>query len=257
MKKSVEDAERVSSGASALVCLILFAGTLAFATEKSFSLPAREAAETVEENVPARIVVRLEDFVPVSDVSEIENAPSENTPAPERIDESAIRETLCEQSAPEILPEEEPPPPAPEKSPEPPPEELPPEQKPQEFVPLPRVAQQAPQSPPAPVPVDDSAAKVVAEQTLYGALAEAVSRKKFYPKVARRNGRSGTVFVRVSISEDGEISGFSVEKSSAHKSLVSGAEETLRRVAENFSVPAGTHATLPAVFVVPVIYELN
>ncbi|MBQ9759082.1 MAG: TonB family protein [Opitutales bacterium] len=81
--------------------------------------------------------------------------------------------------------------------------------------------------------------------------------QKFYPKAARRNGRTGPVFVRVSISGDGEISGFSVEKSSAHKSLVSGAEETLRRVAEDFSAPAGTHAALPAAFVVPIIYELN
>lgn len=271
MKKSVEDAERVSSGASALICLILCAGTLAFAAEKSFSLPAREAAENVAENVPARIAVRLENFVPVTEVSEIENAPEETppapeipaqpeplpeppaeTPEPEKIYESAIRETLREQPAPEIPPKEEPPPPEPEKVPEPPPE-----QKPQEFVPPPQVAQQVPPSPPVPASVEDSAAKFAAEQTLYGALAEAVSRKKFYPKAARRNGRTGTVFVQVSISGDGKISGFSVEKSSAHKSLVSGAEETLRRVAEDFSAPAGTHAALPAAFVVPIIYELN
>lgn len=266
MKKSVEDVERVSSGAAAFVCLLLFAGTLAFAAEKSFSIPARESAETVEENVSARIVVRLENFVPVSDVSEIENAPvepphapeisslpdlrpepPEKTPAPEKIDESAIRETLYEQSVSEI--KEEPPPPMPEAPLA--------GQKPQEFVPPPQIAQQAPASSSVHAHVDDSAAKVAAEQTLYGALAEAVSRKKFYPKAARRNGRTGTVFVRVSISGDGEISGFSVEKSSAHKSLVSGAEETLRRVAEDFSAPSGTHAALPAVFVVPVIYELK
>lgn len=276
LKKSVEDTERVSSGASALVCLLLFAGTLAFAAEKSFSHPAREAAENVEENVPVRIAVCLENFVPAVEVSEIENAPEETppapdipappeplpeppteTPAPEKIDESAIRETLREQPAPEIPPKEEPPPPEPEKVPEPPPEEPPPEQKPQEFVPPPQVSQQVPPSPPVPAPVENSAAKVAAEKTLYGALAEAVSRKKFYPKAARRNGRTGTVFVRVSISGDGEISGFSVEKSSAHKSLVSGAEETLRRVAEDFSAPTGTRSSLPATFVVPIIYELN
>ncbi|MBP3302946.1 MAG: energy transducer TonB [Opitutales bacterium] len=275
LKKSVEDTERVSSGAAALACLLLFAGTLALASEKSFLLPDREAAEAVTKNVPAKIVLRLENFVPVTEVAEIENAPEEmppapeipappeplpeppkETPAPEKIDESAIRETLSEQPAPEI-PRQETPPPEPEKAPETPPEEPPPEQKPQEFVPPPQIAQQPPPSPPVPAPVEDSAAKAAAEQTLYGALAESVSRKKFYPKTARRNGRTGTVFMRVSISSDGEISGFSVEKASAHKSLVSGAKETLRRVAEDFSAPAGTRAALPAEFVVPIIYELN
>lgn len=275
LKKNIEDAERVSSGASAFFCFILFAGTLVFAAEKSFSLPEREAAEEIAENVPARIVVRLENFVPVAEVSEVENAPEETppapevpappepipetpseTPVPEKIDDSAIRETLCEQPAPEIPPKEEPPP-EPEKVPEPHPQETPPEQKPQEFVPPPQVAQQMPPSPPVPAPVEDFAAKAAAEQTLYGALAEAVSRKKFYPKAARRNGRTGTVSVQVKIDADGKISAFSVEKSSAHKSLISGAEETLRRVAEDFSAPAGTRSALPAAFVLPIIYELN
>ncbi len=281
MKKSIEDVDRVSSGASALFCLVLFAGTLVLSAEKLFLTPVHEAAEAIEESVPARIVVRLENFIPAPEISEIENAPEETPPAPEipapppepqpeppppepvpeKIDETAIRETLQEELPPQEPPpeKEEPPPPEPEKlpEPEPQPEPPPPEPQPSEPAPPPPPVQQAAPTPPVPAPIENPAVKIAAEQTLYGALAEAVSRKKFYPKAARRNGRTGTVPVRVSLSSDGKISGYSVEKCAAHKSLIAGAEETLRRVAESFAAPAGTQAALPAAFIVPIIYELN
>lgn len=260
LRKIAEDADRLSSFGSALACVLLLAGTLALSAEKLL-VPENEAAE-IREAVPARIAVRVEHFVAVPEVEEItplENAPGETpllekTPPPppepeptpeeknvEKIDDSALRETLSE-SVPE--PPKKEPPPEKKENPKPLPPPLPPKQV-------------APAPPSPPVPAVDQAAHVAAEQSLYGALAEAVSQKKFYPRAARRNGRTGTVFIRVQISDCGKIKSYEIEKSDAHKSLIAGAKETLRRVAEDFSAPAGTQAALPAAFIVPVVYELN
>ena len=269
MKKTTDDAERLSSLGAVAVCTLLFAGTLALVAEKSAEAE-NEAAETAQ-YVPARIAVRFENYVPAPVVEEIEAAPEEppvetefspakpepeasqkTEPAPEagfeKIDESALRETVAEEvPKAETLPEKaiEEPLPEPEK----PEEKIPPAPQPQ--------TNWACEPPPESVPAVDEAARIAAEQTLYGALAEAVSRKKFYPKAARRNGRTGTVFLRVSIGICGKIKSIETEKSGAHRSLVSGAEETLRRVAADFCVPAELRAALPAAFVVPVVYELK
>lgn len=273
LKKTTDDAERLSSLGAVAVCTLLFAGTLVLVAEKSAEAE-NEAAETAQ-YVPARIAVRFENYVPAPVVEEIEIAPEEPPveaefslpkpsaptpevsqkpePAPEagfeKIDESALRETFTEEAPkPETMPEKaiEEPSPEPEK----PEGKIPPEpSQPQ--------AKQACEPPPESVPAVDEAARIAAEQTLYGALAEAVSRKKFYPKAARRNGRTGTVFLRVSIGICGKIKSVETEKSGAHRSLVSGAEETLRRVAADFCVPAELRTALPAAFVVPVVYELK
>lgn len=268
LKKTTDDAERLSSLGAVAVCTLLFAGTLVLVAEKSAEAE-NEAAETAQ-YVPARIFVRFENYVPAPVIEEIETVPEEplvktefspakpepevsQKPEPpeagfEKIDESALRETFTEEAPkPETLPEKaiEKPSPEPEK----PEEKIPPAPQPQ--------AKQACEPPPESVPAVDEAARAAAEQTLYGALAEAVSRKKFYPKAARRNGRTGTVFVRVSIGICGKIKSVETEKSAAHRSLVSGAEETLRRVAADFCVPAELRAALPAAFVVPVVYELK
>lgn len=269
LKKTTDDAERLSSLGAVAVCTLLFAGTLVLVAEKS-AKAENEAAETAQ-YVPARISVRFENYVPAPVAEEIEAVPEEPPvetefspakPAPEasqkaeppeatfeKIDESALRETFTEEAPkPETLPEKA----IEEPSPEP--------EKPEEKIPP---APQQPQTtracepPPESVPAVDEAARAAAEQTLYGALAEAVSRKKFYPKAARRNGRTGTVFVRVSIGICGKIKSIETEKSGAHRSLVSGAEETLRRVAADFCVPAELRTALPAAFVVPVVYELK
>lgn len=270
LKKTTDDAERLSSLGAVAVCTLLFAGTLALVAEKSTEAE-NEAAETAQ-YVPARIFVRFENYVPAPVVEEIEIAPEDPPveaefspakpepevsqkpePAPEaefeKIDESALRETFTEEAPKaETLPEK-----AIEKpSPEP--------EKPEEKIPPPAPQPQttrACEPPPESVPAVDEAARIAAEQTLYGALAEAVSRKKFYPKTARRNGRTGTVFLRVSIGICGKIKSVETEKSATHRSLVSGAEETLRRVAADFCVPAELRAALPAAFVVPVVYELK
>ena len=270
LKKTTDDAERLSSLGAVAVCTLLFAGTLALVAEKSAEAE-NEAAETAQ-YVPARISVRFENYVPAPVVEEIEIAPEEPPveaefspakpepevsqkpePAPEagfeKIDESALRETVAEEvPKAEILPEKA----IEEPSPEP--------EKPEEKIPPPTPQPQAKQAcepPPESVPAVDEAARAAAEQTLYGALAEAVSRKKFYPKAARRNGRTGTVFLRVSIGICGKIKSVETKKSATHRSLVSGAEETLRRVAADFCVPAELRAALPAAFVVPVVYELK
>ena len=269
LKKTTDDAERLSSLGSVAVCTLLFAGTLVLVAEKSTEAE-NEAAETAQ-YVPARIAVCFQNYVPAPVVEEIETAPedppveaefspakpepeaSQKTEPPEaafeKIDESALRETFTEEAPkPETLPEK-----AIEKpSPEP--------EKPEEKIPPPAPQPQttrACEPPPESAPAVDEAARAAAEQTLYGALAEAVSRKKFYPKAARRNGRTGTVFVRVSIGICGKIKSIETEKNATHRSLVSGAEETLRRVAADFCVPAELRAALPAAFVVPVVYELK
>lgn len=269
MKKTTDDAERLSSLGAVAVCTLLFAGTLVLVAEKSAEAE-NEAAETAQ-YVPARISVRFENYVPAPVAEEIEAVPedppvetefspaklepevSQKTKPPEaafeKIDESALRETFTEEAPkPETLPEKA----IEEPSPEP--------EKPEEKIPPPAPQPQttrACEPPPESVPAVDEAARAAAEQTLYGALAEAVSRKKFYPKAARRNGRTGTVFVRVSIGICGKIKSVETEKSGAHRSLVSGAEETLRRVAADFCVPAELRTALPAAFVVPVVYELK
>ncbi|MBQ2731883.1 MAG: TonB family protein [Opitutales bacterium] len=272
MKKTTDDAERLSSLGAVAVCTLLFAGTLALVAEKSAEAE-NEAAETAQ-YVPARIAVCFQNYVPPPVIEEIETAPedppveaefslpklSEPTPevsqkpepAPEaafeKIDESALRETFTEEAPKaETLPEKaiEKPSPEPEK----PEKKIPPEPQPQ--------TKRTCEPPPESVPAVDEAARIAAEQTIYGVLAEAVSRKKFYPKAARRNGRTGTVFLRVSIGICGKIKSIETEKSGAHRSLVSGAEETLRRVAADFCVPAELRAVLPAAFVVPVVYELK
>lgn len=273
LKKTTDDAERLSSLGAVAVCTLLFAGTLVLVAEKSAEAE-NEAAETAQ-YVPARISVRFENYVPAPVVEEIEIAPEEppvdaefslpkpSEPVPEasqkpepepeaefeKIDESALRETVVEEvPKAETLPEKAIEEPSPE--PESPEEKIPPP------APQPQTTR-ACEPPPESVPAVDEAARIAAEQTIYGALAEAVSRKKFYPKTARRNGRTGTVFVRVSIGICGKIKSIETEKSGAHRSLVSGAEETLRRVAADFCVPAELRAALPAAFVVPVVYELK
>ena len=270
LKKTTDDADRLSSLGSVAVCALLFAGTLALVAEKSAETE-NEAAETAQ-YVPARIAVRFENYVPAPVVEEIEAAPEEppvetefspakpepeasqkTEPAPEagfeKIDESALRETVAEEVSKAEIQQE--------KTAEEMPEET---ESPEEKIPPPAPQPQAKQAcepPSESVPAVDEAARIAAEQTIYGALAEAVSRKKFYPKTARRNGRTGTVFLRVSIGICGKIKSIETEKSGAHRSLVSGAEETLRRVAADFCVPAELRAALPAAFVVPVVYELK
>lgn len=266
MKKSVEDAERASSCVSALTCLILFAGAIVFSAEKTFSVPAHEAAEEIAENGPVRIAVRLKNFVPVPEISKIENAPEETpsapenpvapelpkekspkeSPAPDKINETALREVSEVVPVPEETPSES--------------EELPkpeaPREKPQDFS-LSQREQQVPPSLPVSVSVENAAAKIAAEKTLYGALADAIRREKFYPRAARRSGYAGTVSLRVEIDEGGKIKTFEVTSSSAHYLLQAGAMRTLRRVAEKFSAPSGTHSVLPSIFIVPIVYELN
>ena len=82
-------------------------------------------------------------------------------------------------------------------------------------------------------------------------------RKKFYPKAARRNGRTGAVSLLVEIGGDGKIAAVTLCPGDAHESLKAGALETLRRVKEDFRAPAGTDVSLPAAFILPVVYELN
>lgn len=259
LKKTLEDADRLSSLVSVFVCVALFAGTLALAAEKCVAEDVVNEAGETRQNVPARIVLRLENIVRAvaEEVAEVENTPEEtpfSPPAPKipepqpvppkpektmpeksepvKIDDSALREKIIEET-----------PPKPEK--------------PKEKIPEATPPKKTQSAPPEPVPAEDSAAQVAAEQSLYGALAEAVSRRKFYPRAARRNGRTGTVFMRVTIGVCGKIKAYELEKSSAHKSLIAGAKETLRRVSENFCAPAGTQAVLPAEFILPIIYELR
>ena len=273
MKKTTDDAERLSSLGAVAVCTLLFAGTLVLVAEKSAEAE-NEAAETAQ-YVPARISVCFQNYVPAPVVEEIETAPEEPPveaefslpklseptpevsqkpePAPEagfeKIDEAALRETVAEEVSKAEIQQEKTAEEMPEET-ESPEEKIPPEpSQPQ--------ATRACEPPPESVPAVDEAARAAAEQTIYGALAEAVNRKKFYPKAARRNGRTGTVFVRVSIGICGKIKSIETEKSGAHRSLVSGAEETLRRVAADFCVPAELRTALPAAFVVPVVYELK
>lgn len=251
LKKILEDAERVGSCVAFLVCVLVPAGALAFLCSVKFFLPAQDASAT-QERVPARIVIRLENFISVEDAAETENAPEEEPSEPmppqplpeqespqeerliEKIDETALRETLAEELPP-----------------------LPPPESKVAAEPVPDRKEQA--SPPADSTPNavDAEAKAAAKETLYGALSEAISRKRFYPKAARRNGRTGTVFLRVEIGLTGEITHYSLEKSSAHATLVSGALETMRCVAKDFFAPENSRAALPGAFVVPVVYELQ
>lgn len=260
LKKSAEDAERVSSSVSFAVCVLFFAGTLVAFTDFRFELKAEAEQECISE--PSRIAVKLTDFYPEPEPVQEEVVPEEEPPPPpppvpepppdpeplpEKIDETALREIV------EPLPETPPPPP------EPPKEEPPPEPEPE---PLPPEPVPAPQPPPPPPPVQDNSAQLevakrTAEQTLYGALADAVRREKFYPRAARRNGRTGTVSLRVEIAADGTIADFELMPGSAHSSLKNGAMKTLRKVADDFVAPASTAAALPATFIVPVVYELK
>ena len=268
LKKSAEDADRISDAGAALSCLCLFAGTLALAAGKPFDADSADLeAELSSEAVPARIRVNLADFVPVPETTETEeNAPEELPPAPEILpadkepepqqEPPPEQEKINESSLREII--ETPPPPEEEKLPEPP----------EEKEPVPREEPPPPQDPPASAPAavpaaaeeDDAAAetaRAAAKQTLYGALADAVRRKKFYPKAARRNGRTGAVSLLVEIGGDGKIAAVTLRPGDAHESLKAGALETLRRVKEDFRAPAGTDVSLPAAFILPVVYELN
>lgn len=284
LKKSAEDADRISDAGAALSCLCLFAGTLALAAGKPFDADSADLeAELSSEAVPARIRVNLADFVPVPETTETEeNAPEELPPAPEILpadkepepqqEPPPEQEKINESSLREII--ETPPPPEEEKLPEPPeekepvPREEPPppqeEEKPEPEKTAPPQEYSPPASAPAAVPAaaeeDDAAAetaRAAAKQTLYGALADAVRRKKFYPKAARRNGRTGAVSLLVEIGGDGKIAAVTLRPGDTHESLKAGALETLRRVKEDFRAPAGTDVSLPAAFILPVVYELN
>lgn len=243
-KKIAEDVERLSSALSGAVCVALFAGTLALFARRPPETAETDAAERLPE-IPAKIAVRLENFVPAPEPPPQdlpESAPEETPPPAERVPEPPPRpQEKIEDDAPREISE---PPPEPEDA-------APPEPPKAEAVPEPE---------PEPPPRDDSAelrARAAAERSLYGLLADAVSREKFYPKAARRAGRTGTVRVRVALDADGAIADFYALPGAAHASLTAGALETLRRVAKDFSVPAELRPALPAAFVVPVVYELR
>lgn len=249
LKKSVEDAECVSSLVACVVCVFLLAAMPLVFTHFCFETEA----ETESTSEPSRIALKLTDFYPDSEPDREEVLPEEKVlpppvplppepeVIPEKIDETALRETV------EPLPEEVPP------LSEPPEEEVLPE------PPIPEPVS-APSPPPPPVQDNSAqleAAKRAAEQTLHGALADAIQREKFYPRAARRNGRTGTVSLRVRIAEDGKISDFELVPGKAHVSLKGGAMKTLRKVAEKFLAPKGAEAALPATVVVPVVYEIR
>ncbi|MGN0835545.1 MAG: TonB family protein [Candidatus Spyradosoma sp.] len=251
-KKIAEDIERLSSAIAGAFCLVLFAGTLALFAHRPPETTETDAAESAPA-LPAKIAVRLETFVP------------EPEPPPPDVPESAPEEPPSP-AEPEPPTRETPPPPQ-EKieddalreidEPPPEPEPTPPENA-DAAPPEPPKAESVPE--PEPTPQDDSAelrARADAERSLYGLLADAVSREKFYPKAARRAGRTGTVRVRVVFDADGAIADFSVLPGAAHASLTAAAIETLRRVSANFSVPADLRPALPAAFVVPLIYDLR
>lgn len=281
LKNNVNDSDRVSNAVATLACVGLFAGTVAALA----SVSENESAETTESAGAPGIVVSMADFRIAERVAEIESIPEETPPA---IDVPDVTETTPEPPAPEPPPPQKisddalreistPPPedvPEPEKEPEQKPdetptpveEEKPPEEKkepapqkpklppqqaaPADAAPLPPQTEQTPRPPTEFSPGG--------KRTLYGTLADAVRRKKFYPKTARRLGRTGTVFVRVEISNAGKIVAFSVKPDgNAHESLNAGALETFRRVAEKFSAPDDFRDELPAVFVVPVVYEIK
>ncbi len=250
-KKIAEDVERLSSALSGAVCVALFVGTLTLFVRRPPETAETDAAERLPE-IPAKIAVRLENFVPAPEPPPQdlpESAPEETPPPAERVPEPPPRpQEKIEDDAPREI-SEPPPEPEPEATPPEPEDAAPPEPPKAEAVPEPE-----------PPPRDDSAelrARAAAERSLYGLLADAVSREKFYPKAARRAGRTGTVRVRVALDADGAIADFSALPGAAHASLTAGALETLRRVAKDFSVPAELRPALPAAFVVPVIYELR
>lgn len=276
LKNSANDPDRLSNAAAIIVCISIFAGTLTLVattdtpTESAGASPATNFTFRMADFHIAKKIAETEtapeEMPPAIDVPEVEETPPEpptpEPPPPQKISDDAIREISTPQ--PEIPPEQEkePEPKAEEPPPteEPPPEEKELEQKKPEIPPQ----QAAPEdtapppaevvSPPKVAPTEFSPA---GKRTLYGTLADAVRRKKFYPKAARRTGRTGTVLVRVEISTAGKIASFSVDHGNAHATLEHGAEETFRRVAESFSVPADFRKELPVVFVVPVVYELK
>jgi len=275
LKSNANDVDRLSNAGSVLACAGIFAGTLVIFAS------AEETPETAG-GVPAtNFVMRMADFQVAEKIAETETSPEETPPAmdvpeiaetppeepkpeppaPQKISDDAIREIST--PPPENLPAEPEEIPPEEKIEEPPAEE-PPEEKPEQKLPELPPQQAAPESaapPPAEsVPVQNTTPtefSPAGKRTLYGTLTDAVRRKKFYPKAARRTGRTGTVFVRVEISKNGKISAFSVKHGKAHESLEKGAQETFRRVAESFSASKDFRDELPVVFVVPVIYELN
>jgi len=276
LKSNANDADRLSNAGSVLACAGIFAGTLAiFASaeetpETAGGVPAtnfvmRMADFQVAEKI-AETEISPEETPPAIDVPVVEETPPEEPtpepPAPQKISEDAIREIST--PPPEILPEEPEEIPPEEKIEEPTKEEPPvPEEKPEQKQPeLPpqQAAPEAAATPAESVPVQNTPPtefSPAGKRTLYGTLTDAVRRKKFYPKAARRTGRTGTVFVRVEISKNGKISAFSVKHGKSHESLEKGAQETFRRVAESFSAPKDFLDELPAIFVVPVVYELN
>ncbi len=146
-----------------------------------------------------------------------------------------------------------------------------PEPEIKEFVPEEKIEEIAQEEPELSVPEKEKTVPEVAEnlaeisaaqQTIYSILAEAIQRKKFYSKAARRLEATGTVFVKIKISEAGKIENFEVENSAGTaRQLASNATEILRRVSEDFQIPAdflkNSEKFLPAEFVVPIKFELN
>lgn len=257
-KKIADDTDRLSSFGSTLACGLLFAGALAFFAESpqrdSNKLQSADATD-----VPTRLSVRLEHFIVPVTTAERENAPEEiptslpTAPQPKasteqapppKIEENAVRETTAANPTNETNPLE-----AHDSEQEAIEETASPDRN------------SAPASETLPATEEasliDSATRIAAEQSLYGALTGAVSRKKFYPRAARRTGRTGIIRMQVVVGTCGKIKNFRVENTSAHQLLISGAEETLRRVADEFRAPEATHACLPASFVVPIVYELK
>lgn len=261
LKKSAANLDFLSSFAATCACILLLGGIVSVTTD--FRRADKIEAEQASDVQSGRIVLKFADFHPEPDAKALtEIAPDEEMPPPtlnpepkkenplpppEKIDDSALKEVAETEPPPKSeahlkkIQEAETPKAAPE---------------PERPLPVP-----ASKSPPPSTTSDNSvqleAARRAAEQTLYGALADAVRREKFYPRSARRSGYAGTVSLRVEISESGKITAFEIASSEAHRLLQSGAMKTLRRVAENFSAPPGTHSVLPAIFIVPIVYELN
>jgi len=159
----------------------------------------------------------------------------------------------------EVIPEPEPPPPVeikpPEKAeivlpePEPPPplELKPPEPKPAEKRPpkpaQPKVAasQAAPQQAPvaaAPSPGASSDPPSSALPTWKGALLRHLERHKRYPAMARQNRQEGIVYVRFTMSRDGQVLAAHVERASNVSSLDQEGLDLLRRAQPLPPLPA-------------------
>lgn len=124
-------------------------------------------------------------------------------------------------------------------------------------------SQSKPQPPPS-LPTKPVAPKItsatdnqieVGKKKLADKLSQLINEEKFYPKVARRAGYEGVLFVDVEVDQEGKIIHYQIQGKRCHRSLQQALEKVFNKVQERYQ--ATQKFPYPVKIRIPVSYQLR